>query len=779
MEDETVSWIRNKRLVKAVGILSILLLLLVSSSIFSTYTFFNHELKRQLADTNMELLGQLDQKLDLSMKNMDKLTIQMLNNKDITRFYDHELSEQESRANSFRISNYVANVVSSNEYVFSIDLYSYSKHQLVSGMPLEEQDFMQSYQWVNDFEHFDGYSKWMPARRVVLDQSNYPIYRNVVTFVRTYPLISDPELRKGAIAVNIKEELLYDLIKKASDQDEGETFVIDADGVVVLHSDKKMLGTNISEKPYIQSILNNAHPKGNFSTEVEKTASSIFYVNQDYTGWKIVRFIPEVQFNQPLSVVRYGLLALAIVLFVMSMLFVAVVGGWTFRPVNRFIQSMTRRLTVHPKQFPVQKYSDEFHYFESTVEHILQDREQLYKQVNESKPLMRWQLLTELLSNRPKKWSSLQTYMDKIGVRLQEGQYVAMSVEFDNKHKIATTRDLHLYAYALCNIAEELMNAESLGIAVEVENGKMAVIMSFSDQDTAEYNVMRAASVADLMRNFVREYFNQTITVGIGDSVNSINDIHLSYKQSIEALRYKLVMGGNSIITNEEITSDQSPQFYRFFAMTDGIVASVKMADSEKLRQQVSKWFEMFAEQNVPPEMIMQLIVQCLMKVATVAVEIGVNVEETLPGHDMYDVLNQYEQLEQLQQYTAEALQHIIERIREKRNSREKNEVIDHVLLYIQQHYNRSDMSLNLLASEFRLSVSYLSKLFKEQKECNFIDYLMDYRMSKAMEMLVGTDEKIRIIAEQVGYSNVNSFVRIFKKISGLTPTEYREKNKE
>jgi two-component system response regulator YesN len=177
--------------------------------------------------------------------------------------------------------------------------------------------------------------------------------------------------------------------------------------------------------------------------------------------------------------------------------------------------------------------------------------------------------------------------------------------------------------------------------------------------------------------------------------------------------------------------------------------------------------------------MIMQLIVQCLMKVATVAAEIGVDMAEILPGHDMYDVLNQYEQLGHLQQYTTEALEHIIERIREKRNVREKNEVVDRVLLYIQQHFKRNDMSLNLLASEFHLSVSHLSKLFKEQMECNFIDYLMDVRMSKAREQLVETDDMIRTIAEQVGYSNVNSFVRIFKKMTGLTPTEYRAKHKE
>jgi two-component system response regulator YesN len=773
-----MKWIRNKRLTKAVGMLSILLFLLVASSIFSTYIFFNKELKRQLTDTNMELLRQLDHKLELSMENMDKLTIQMLNNKDVTQFFNYELNEQESHSNSFRISNYFSNAVSSNDYMFSIDLYAYNKRQLVSGTVLNEQEFIQNYQWVSEFERYEGYSKWMPTRRLMLDQSSYPIYRNVVTFVRTYPLISDPNVRKGAIAVNIKEDLLYDLIKKTSTQDQGETFVIDPNGVVVLHRDNKILGTNISELPFIQSILNDTESEGHFSSDVDQTPSSLFYVNQNYTGWKIVRFIPEVQFNQPLSVIRYGFLALAVVLFVMSMAVIAVVGGWTFKPINRFIQSMTGRLTVHPKGHPVPKYSDEFQYFESTVEHILQDREQLHKQVNESKPLIKFKLFTEIMSSPPPKWSSLQTYMDKLGIHLQDSQFIVMSVEFDNKNKIATTRDLHLYAYALCNVAEELMNAESQGFAVEVENGKCAVIMNFDDQETAEYNVMRAVAVADLMRNFVREYFNQTITVGIGDSV-SFHDIHLSYKQSIEALRYKLVMGGNSIITHEEVASGQSPQFYRFFAMTDGIVASVKLVDSDKMQQQINKWFELFAEQNVPPEMIMQLIVQCLMKVATVAAEIGVDIGEILPGHDMYDVLNQYEQLGHLQQYTMEALEHIIERIREKRNIREKNEVIDKVLLYIQQHFKRNDMSLNLLASEFHLSVSHLSKLFKEQMECNFIDYLMDVRMSKAREQLVETDDMIRTIAEQVGYSNVNSFVRIFKKMTGLTPTEYRAKHKE
>jgi two-component system response regulator YesN len=178
----------------------------------------------------------------------------------------------------------------------------------------------------------------------------------------------------------------------------------------------------------------------------------------------------------------------------------------------------------------------------------------------------------------------------------------------------------------------------------------------------------------------------------------------------------------------------------------------------------------------VQPEMIIQLIVQCLMKAATVAAEIGVDAEDIIPKQQMDELLDQYEQLEQLEQFTVQSMINLISRIKEKRSGREHNPVIDQVMTYIGQNYMRSDLSLNLLSSEFKISVSYLSKLFKEQEEINFIDYLMEIRMNKAKDLLAQTDEKVRDIAEFIGYANVNSFVRIFKKVTGLTPTEYRER---
>ncbi len=769
-----MKWLKDQRHLKAIVLLALILFFLVSTSIFFTYTVLNNKLEQQLVDTNMELLRQVDHKLDHTLQYIDKLTIQLLKNDEVIRFFDYEMTEQEMKNNQLRIYSLMTNSIQSMDNIFTIDMYSYTKQRLVSGNILSGDDLANDLQWISQFEGYGGYYKWISFKKMILNRLEYPTFKNVVSLIRTYPLIHPEGSRKGAIAFNVKEESLYSLIQKSAEEaDDGQTFVIDNEGVVVLHADKSKLGKDISEFSYIDRILKSGKANGSFLTEVDQTSSSIFYIHSKYTDWTMIRVVPQVQLTKPLAAFRNGLILLAVVLFVFMMVSAAFVGRWTLRPMERFIQSLRGKL----HKPGAKKYADEFHYFEYVVQDILDDREQLHKQVLESKPIMKWRLMTELFAGKGGNQTMMKAYMDKLNISLYEDQYVVMSIEFDNKEQIASLQDLHLYAYALCNVAEELMNAESQGIAAELDNGKCAVIMSFEGEEDRERHYMRAVATADLMKEFVREYFNRTITIGIGGPVQRWEDIKRSYKQSLEALSYKLVMGGNTIITLDDIASDPSPQFYKLSAMTDGIVDSVKLLDAEKVQQQLHRWFEAIADNGVPSEMIMQLVVQCLMKTATVAAEIGVETNGVFPDQSLSEMLNQYERLEQLELFAVTALHQLIDNIKEKRSIREKNDVIDKVISYIQEHYMRSDLSLNLIASEFHISVSHLSKLFKEQEECNFIDYLIEIRIGHAKRKLAETDEKIRDIAEQAGYSNVNSFVRIFKKVTGLTPTEYRERN--
>lgn len=89
-------------------------------------------------------------------------------------------------------------------------------------------------------------------------------------------------------------------------------------------------------------------------------------------------------------------------------------------------------------------------------------------------------------------------------------------------------------------------------------------------------------------------------------------------------------------------------------------------------------------------------------------------------------------------------------------------------------------MSLLLLAEHFNLTTGYISRIFKKCRQVNFKDYLSAYRIEKATEIMnIMPDVRISELAKQVGYDNVQRFVRNFKKLKQVSPSEYREKIKE
>ncbi|GGF92055.1 putative HTH-type transcriptional regulator YtdP [Paenibacillus albidus] len=107
--------------------------------------------------------------------------------------------------------------------------------------------------------------------------------------------------------------------------------------------------------------------------------------------------------------------------------------------------------------------------------------------------------------------------------------------------------------------------------------------------------------------------------------------------------------------------------------------------------------------------------------------------------------------------------------------SETRDPVISFVLDYLDKHCGE-DINLNLVADKLNLTPGYLSSIFKEKTGINFSEYLNNLRIERAKELLMNLDLLIQDIALQVGYQNVNSFIRMFKRSSGLTPGEYRKR---
>jgi len=92
---------------------------------------------------------------------------------------------------------------------------------------------------------------------------------------------------------------------------------------------------------------------------------------------------------------------------------------------------------------------------------------------------------------------------------------------------------------------------------------------------------------------------------------------------------------------------------------------------------------------------------------------------------------------------------------------------------FIEEH-SSEELSLTRVAQAVNISANYLSEKFKNLTGVNFVEYVARVRFEKACDLLETVDRRISEIAFAVGFQSLSQFNRIFKKLSGTSPTQYR-----
>ncbi|MHA2852385.1 response regulator transcription factor [Paenibacillus lautus] len=101
------------------------------------------------------------------------------------------------------------------------------------------------------------------------------------------------------------------------------------------------------------------------------------------------------------------------------------------------------------------------------------------------------------------------------------------------------------------------------------------------------------------------------------------------------------------------------------------------------------------------------------------------------------------------------------------------NPNMDRLLEYIQDHY-ADPITLTGVARQFHFNASYLSSYFASYNGEGFSEYLNKIRLEKAMELLLTTELTISEISASVGYSDQSYFTKVFKKQTGISPSQFR-----
>ncbi len=111
-------------------------------------------------------------------------------------------------------------------------------------------------------------------------------------------------------------------------------------------------------------------------------------------------------------------------------------------------------------------------------------------------------------------------------------------------------------------------------------------------------------------------------------------------------------------------------------------------------------------------------------------------------------------------------------------NARERSStLLDRIIACVDAHYTESDFNVSRLAELMDMNMSYLSQQFREQSGVGLLEYINRLRINRAKEIIQERkgDFTFQQIAETVGFENLNSFIRVFKKYENITPGEFRK----
>lgn len=110
----------------------------------------------------------------------------------------------------------------------------------------------------------------------------------------------------------------------------------------------------------------------------------------------------------------------------------------------------------------------------------------------------------------------------------------------------------------------------------------------------------------------------------------------------------------------------------------------------------------------------------------------------------------------------------------QKRKAASKKQNLQSIKEYLDQHYTEP-LSLDQLAGKFYINKFYLTRIFKEQFGVSISRYLLEARITRAKQLLRFTDLTVEAVGAECGMSDANYFSRVFKKLEGISPGEFRK----
>lgn len=351
--------------------------------------------------------------------------------------------------------------------------------------------------------------------------------------------------------------------------------------------------------------------------------------------------------------------------------------------------------------------------------------------------------------------------------------FVCVAEADDMNHFRQTYRenDRALIHYAFLKMLEETFHGVPFCAGLTPKTGQIVLIVGMDDAGAEARN--KLARFADEARGHIRTYFRFTVSIAISSPLAGFTQIGKGYQEAASLLGQRFVLGEDATIAADELDEGLLRLNRHMVEIQKRIVAHVMNGNLDDSRKLLAELVEELHKSTIQPETAMGLFAYMLGELDYMLQQTGCAAPDT-EGFDFFRRLHGLRSLPELERWLANELFPAIKAQLDALTVSRQARTVSQVIQYVRDHLE-DDLTLQKTADHFQLSVSYLSKIFKDEAGRNFSDYVLELRIEKAKDWLEHSNMPIKEMAERLGYASVQNFKRVFKLWCGLPPGEYRK----
>ena len=768
----------KRRKLLILWLLSYFAILLISIVIsFGIYLEAGQIIESEISRANLSMLDQARQAMDSRMQDIERLSIQIAFNPRVLHAVRTRGNFRPSdQVNLYKTIEDLRHYMVSSGFVSNIYVYLHDTNSVITSSTYINAEIFFDFTFGGGQASFDEWKHSMQQSH----RADYLVFhgadtsgqsRRMIVHAQSMPVesIRNP---LATIAITIDETKFRDVIQDVKWIDQGNAFIISDNGKVVATS-REMLDPYMLEQ-LNEELMSGENASGVLYSRLNGELFVITYSTSQVANWKYVSIIPYSVFWEKAGYLRY----LAWVGVLLTVLFGGagsyLLARRNYSPVDKIIRNLTGKSYTK-----ILGITNEYHFIQENISVMIDENEKISKKLYEQNKMLKDSFLLKLLKGKLDDNSSDKRALSSFGINFHTNHFAIMLLKIESNlvfdvdnSKSFGFDNLRQAAFIISRTVEELVNSKNQSILIEEEEGMIACIVNFKEDDHESNQAYMRNTIREA-KEFIKSNFDIGFTAALSNIHQGSQGISQGYQEALEAMEYRVIQGSGEIICFTEIKKSKCSDYHYSIDTEQKFMNCIKTGDFEKTTIVLME----ILTNNLSKEAFSAEMAKCLMfDLVSTLIKTAENINDASFLEELQPIkrLSECKTVMDMKFRLAEILQKVCTYY--EINKTGKNYMLcEKVKEYIALNYMNLNLGVSMIGDKFALTPSYISKLFKEQAEETLPDYINKVRIDMAIQLLREDNATIFDVAQKIGYCNSNVFIRAFKKYQGITPGRFKD----